>query len=243
MSLVVGHATLRRRLGALEQELGLALFDRRPDGLHPTPAGRELVPVAEGVESAVQTFARRASGLSPSLAGWIHVSAPDLLVSELLAPALRAFCENHPAIQLRVDTSYALADPGDREADIALRILGAGSAPDGDLVGFKAAPLVAAVYGTGDHWIGWTDNPPVVEGTPFADQPVLGAFNNVYLQRALCRAGMGLTVLSCFMAGDLPRRTEPTHGADVWILVHPDQVRNPRIRLFREAMIRALRGG
>ena len=158
----------------------------------------------------------------------------------LLAPALGEFCTRHPGIQLRIDTSYTLADLGDREADVALRILSNGQLPDGDLIGFKAAALYAAVYGTGEHWIGWTNNASIVAGTPWEDQPSLGAFNNVFLQRSLCRTGQGLTVLPCFMAGDLPRRSEPTHGADVWVLVHPDLRTNPRIRLFRRAMVTAL---
>ena len=237
----MSHATLRRRLQQLEVEVGLSLFDRRPGGLHPTPEARELVALAEQAEEAIQAYARRASGLSPSLEGPIQVSASDLIMSELLAPAIGDFCEAHPAIQLRVDTSNDLADLGDREADVALRILGLGTPPDDDLIGFKAAPLYAAIYGDGERWIGWTDNASLVADTPFADRPMLGAFNNAFLQRSLCRDGRGLTMLPCFMAGDLRRRTEPRYGADVWVLVHPDLRKNPRIRLFRKAMVEALR--
>jgi DNA-binding transcriptional LysR family regulator len=238
--LSIGHATLRRKLAELEREIELPLFDRRPDGLHLTAEGTELMTLAEEVEVAVQAFARRASGLSPTLEGWIHVSAPDLLVSELMPEAIAQFCTSHPTIQVRMDTSYQLADLGDRQADVALRILGKGMQPEDDLIGFNAGPLFAAVYGDGDTWIGWTDNRSIVRDTPFEDNASRGAFNNVFLQRSLCRAGMGLTVLPCFMAGDLPRRSEPRHGADVWVLVHPDQRRNPRIRLFREAMVQFL---
>jgi DNA-binding transcriptional LysR family regulator len=162
-------------------------------------------------------------------------------MSELLAPALMAFCDAHPAIRLRIDTTYGLADLGDREADVAVRVLTAGQSPDPELIGFRAVPLLAAVYGRGERWIGWADDEATIQQTPFADRPARGAFNNVYLQRALCRAGMGMSMLPCFMAGDLPQRSEPMHGADIWILVHPDQRRNPRIRLFREAMLQALR--
>jgi len=236
----VSHATLRRKLVELEEQVGLSLFDRRPSGLLPTPEARELVALAERAEEAVRGYARRASGLSPSLEGPIHVSAPDLLVAELLAPAIGAFCEAHPAIQLRVDTSYDLVDLGHRHADVALRLLPREARPDDNLIGFKAAPLRAAVYGEGERWIGWTDNVALVSETPFADRPALGAFDNVFLQRALCREGFGLTLLPCFMADGLRRRTEPTHSADVWVLVHPDLRRNPRIRLFRKAMVAAL---
>jgi DNA-binding transcriptional LysR family regulator len=83
-NLGMSHATLRRRLQQLESEVGLTLFDRRPGGMHATPEARELVALAEQAEEAVQAYARRASGLSPSLEGSIHLSAPDMLVTELL---------------------------------------------------------------------------------------------------------------------------------------------------------------
>jgi len=241
-SLGISHATLRRRIAAVEADLGLRLFDRRPDGLHLTPEATELVALAEAMEQAAARLVRRASGVSPSLDGWIHVSAPDLLVSELLAPALAAFSQEWPMIKLRIQTTYDLANLGAREADIALRILSVGQQPEGELVGFNVAPLFAAVYGTGDRWVGWENNEEIVEGFPFADLPVVGAFNNVFLQRALCVQGLGLAMLPCFMAPPgLEQRAAPRHVSNVWVLVHPDQRGNPRIRLFREAMVRALK--
>ncbi len=47
-------------------------------------------------------------------------------------------------------------------------------------------------------------------------------------------------MLPCFMADGLRRRSEPHHRADVWVLVHPDLRDNPRVRLFRVAIIQAL---
>ncbi|MBX2800625.1 MAG: LysR family transcriptional regulator [Myxococcales bacterium] len=236
----ISHATLRRRLQALEQSTGVKLFDRRHDGLHPTPAGRALVAHAEGCEERVRAFFRIASGLSASLDGPVQVSAPDLLVSELLACALADFSEQHPGIRLRVDTTYGFASLRDCEADVALRLLPPGQLPDGDLIGFKAAEMSAAVYGEGERWLGWSGEEDAPAATPFDDADALGEFNNVYLQRSLCRAGRGLARLPCFMAGGLRRRSERWHGADAWVLVHPDLRHMPRVRLFRQAMVEAL---
>ena len=241
-ALGISHATLRRRVAAIEADLGLRLFDRRPDGMHLTPEAAELVALAEAMEEAGAKLARRASGVSPSLDGWIHLSAPDLLLSELLAPALAAFSQEWPTIKLRVQATYDLADLGAREADVALRLLSIGQRPEGELVGFNVAPLYAAVYGTTDRWIGWESIESMTAETPFADFPVVGEFNNVFLQRSLCVQGLGLAVLPCFMAPpELKPRTPPRHMANVWVLVHPDQRGNRRIQLFREAMVRALR--
>ena len=239
-ALGISHATLKRRLDALEEQAGVRLFDRRTDGLHLTPAGQELVAHAERSEESISSFFRVAAGLSPSLEGPVRVSAPDLLASELLAGALADFAEKHPHIQLRVDTTYGFANLRDSEADVSIRLLGPGQLPDGDLVGFKAVEMYAAVYGNGSRWVGWTEQQEVSRDTPFQDAGSLGEFNNVYLQRSLCRAGRGLAVLPCFMAGDLPRRSKPQHRADVWVLIHPDLRDNPRVRLFRQAMVEAL---
>ncbi|MFT5586739.1 MAG: DNA-binding transcriptional LysR family regulator, partial [Cognaticolwellia sp.] len=45
----LSRPTVARRLTGLENKLGVVLFDRRPDGLHVTPAGAALRPRAEAV--------------------------------------------------------------------------------------------------------------------------------------------------------------------------------------------------
>jgi DNA-binding transcriptional LysR family regulator len=64
--------------------------------------------------------------------------------------------------------------------------------------------------------------------------------SDLVLQRAACAAGLGLARLPCFF-GDplLPRRTEPEPAGDVWVLIHPDLRRSPRVRGFCDAMIEA----
>ena len=54
-------------------------------------------------------------------------------------------------------------------------------------------------------------------------------------------AGLGLAGLPCFLADPLLERlTEPLPATDIWVLVHPDLRRSPRLRLFRDAMAEAL---
>ena len=62
------------------------------------------------------------------------------------------------------------------------------------------------------------------------------------LLRSACAAGLGMARLPCFLAdGHLERRTEPEPGLDIWVLVHPDLRRNPRLRLFRDMVVDALK--
>ena len=146
----------------------------------------------------------------------------------------------HPTLRVRVHTTYSFADLTHREADLAVRVLPRGVQPDEDLIGTLAGPLVAAVYGESERWIGWDGFESVVADLPGQPDDAFGAFNNVYLQRSLCRQGSGLAFLPCFMAEGLAPRTPPQHSADIWVLVHPDQRRNPRVRVFRDAIMSVL---
>ena len=241
----VSHPTIKRRLNTLEQQVGLELFDRSADSLQATPEAYRLLEKAEEVEASVRVFERCAGNIDPGLEGTIRLTAPDLVASELLAPEFSAFCKRWPQIELHVETTYELADLGTREADIAFRIMGSDALPDEKLTGRKAAAMYMAVYGEGDCWLGWEDRQQqmgYIEHTPFADLPIKGVLNNIYLQRAACIEGMGLAMLPCFM-GDpyLPRRTDPQHAGDLWVLVHPEMRNNPRLQLFRDEMFKALK--
>ncbi len=238
------HPTMQRRLAALEAQLGLRLFERGSDRLKPTVEGLALVARAEQVEAMVHGFTRCAANVEPRLQGVVRVSAPDMLMSELLAPDLVAFQQQWPDIELEVETTYDLANLSNRDADIAIRLVPQEGMPTAHLTGRKAAPLAAAVYGEGEAWLGWDDRETQrmwIKRTAFSELPIRGMFNNIYLQRAVCQAGMGLAILPCFMAdGLLRRRSEPMIDTDLWVLVHPDMRDNPRLRLFRDHIVTAL---
>ena len=48
----VEHSTIGRRLKALEESMGVALFTRGADGLVLTPVGAQVVPLLEQMERA-----------------------------------------------------------------------------------------------------------------------------------------------------------------------------------------------
>ena len=54
----VNVSTASRRLDALEAAIGVRLFDRTPDGTHPTSAAEELVGFAETMEHAAHGLMR-----------------------------------------------------------------------------------------------------------------------------------------------------------------------------------------
>ena len=240
----LSHPTARRRLGALEEQLGLQLFERRRDGLHPTLEATDLRQAAERVERAVQALGRLAQAADPALRGPVRVTVPAIVASDLLMPDLVAFAERWPQIELRLEASYAIADLDRREADVAIRLMTHGKRPAEHLTGRLAGTAHTAVYGHGDHWIGWGGaiDRTWIRDTPFPDLPTRGVMNDPALQRAACAAGMGLTKLPCFFAEPhLQRRSDPAPAYDIWVLVHPDLRRSPRLRTFRDTIVAAVK--
>ena len=237
------HPTVRRRLASLEASTGLRLFQRDVPGLHATSEGRQLVDAAREVERSVQAFARQARAADARARGAVKVTIA-MSTAMLLAPAIAAFCASWPEIQVIVDTDEAFADLASLEADIAVRAYAGGRRPDPSLAGRHAVSAMQAVYGDPGArcWIATADTPEWVTTTPFPDLPVRAVISEAHLRFEACRLGMGLAVLPCVL-GDpcLSRRSEPEHGYDVWVLVHPDARHNARFKLFRDAMVAALR--
>lgn len=241
----ISRPTAGRRLDALEARLGLKLFERAPDGLHATAEAVALTEAAEGVERAMLAMERAAQAADSELRGPVRVTMPAVVASMLLMDDLVAFQRKYPQIDLHISGSYALDSLANREADVAIRFMPLGKAPDPELTGRKAATAYMAVYGDGDCWMGQLGGERDdwwVKETPWPDLPVRGAIANGEILLAAARAGMGMTYIPCFM-GDphLPRRTEPKPGMDVWVLVHPDLKRTPRLRLFRDMIVAALK--
>jgi DNA-binding transcriptional LysR family regulator len=212
------HPTVRRRVAALEAATGLRLFQRDVTGLKPTAAGQALLEAVGDIEQAIAT----ALGL---------------------APAMAAFADAWPEIALTVDTRSEFVDLQKMEADVAIRCVPAGSQPDPALAGRRAVVASQCVYGGPDArcWIASAPDPAWPASTPFPDLPVRFVIPEVSLRLEACRLGMGMAVLPCFAADrHLPRRSDPEPGYEIWVLVHPDLRQNPRLKLFRDAMVEAL---
>ena len=240
----VSRPTAARRLETLEKRLGVALFDRRPDGLHATPAAAVLRERAQAVEDAMQELTRAAQGADPELQGTVRVTVPGIVAEELLIEDIVAFCRRWPQIDVEISGAYSLESLSLQQADVAIRFMPLGVAPSDELHGRKVGTASVAVYGRGESWIGQlgAGRDAWVADTPWPDQPVRGAIIDGALQRRACALGLGMARLPCFFAdGHLERRTEPEPGLDVWVLVHPDLRRNPRLRLFRDMVADALK--
>ncbi|PZU87425.1 MAG: LysR family transcriptional regulator [Shinella sp.] len=118
----VDHATVARRVQALEEKAGIRLFDRRPRRYLLTEKGRLVAERARRMEGEVFALERdilEAEGEAPVE---ISVSAPPVLTSFFLTPKIAAFYEARPRIRLRLVADVRNVSLTRREADIAVRL-------------------------------------------------------------------------------------------------------------------------
>ena len=75
----VQHTTVGRRLTALEAALGTNLFIRTPEGLSPTPAAMEILPLAEAAEQSFLAIARQVGSSDSRIEGHALLQRTGLL--------------------------------------------------------------------------------------------------------------------------------------------------------------------
>ena len=143
-SLQVNSTTVSRRLRAIEDNAGCALFEKLKHGAVLTPAGEEMVTVAEAIEHLTNELDARIHGLDTRLEGTLRVATTDLLLARWM-PDLAVFRSRYPEVELEFLSSYELTNLTRREADVAVRM--APSAPP-HLLGRKYAEVFFAVYGS-----------------------------------------------------------------------------------------------
>ncbi len=138
----INHATVSRRLAALEQQQNCLLFERGPGKLRLTQAGQAILSQAKEMQHKAESIQLQLSSLNEQLQGPLRLSMGDGLIHSVM-PILAKFKRQHPAILLEVDISNQHASLQKGEADIALRIT---SEPAEPLVGRRVGQLSATLY-------------------------------------------------------------------------------------------------
>lgn len=260
-ALGVNHATVTRRLAALERDLDTRLFDRRPEGLTPSQAGEDLLGAAEKVEEELFAAQRRIGGRDSSPRGIVRLSVPPAMLRSFLTRELAAFARRNSGIELDVDASHSYSDLARREADVSIRMA---EEVTEDLVGRRVIGYRKAIYaspaylktaGNGSNfdpavhsWIGWGEGLPYAawpRDTPFPDLPVRHRLFSNFLQIEAAKDGLGLAFLPCFLADPEPGLvrvpgTGTLSGKSIWVLYHSDLRRTARVRTFIDFIIPAI---
>ena len=144
-ALGMAQPTLGRQVDALEEELGIVLFERVGRGLSLTPSGLELLDHARAMGEAANGLSLAAAGQSQSIAGKVAIAASDVYAAFLLPPILAKLRRLHPGIEVEIVVSSKASDLHRREADIAIRNF---NPSEPDLVAKKIRDAPARLYAT-----------------------------------------------------------------------------------------------
>ncbi len=256
----VNHSTVLRRIGQLEERLGVQMFEKLPSGYRLTSAGEEVLEFAEQMEASSNRLETRIFGRDQSARGLLRVTLPPFLATHLLMPDLADFARLHPDIEMEILSSGEVANLTNREAEVAIRIVADRKTLPLNLHGLKGPELFSGVYMSRDRLAAWRAGAPdpirwividnygipqwVREGevhttripfrTPDAETQVVAA-----------QQGIGMTKLPCFvgdsdpMLARVPGTDLPMHGT-LWLLTQGETRKTKRVRLFIEFVSRRL---
>lgn len=114
--------TLGRHIEALEQQLGVTLFDRTLQGLKPTETALRLYQSVAAAEEKLAEAALVAEGSTGTLEGTVRITASTVVAHYILPAMLRPIRQEFPAIALEIVASDSPENLLLRESDIAVRM-------------------------------------------------------------------------------------------------------------------------
>lgn len=252
VNLATNHATVSRRIKALEDATRARLFDRAKSGLALTQLGEDLLPMVENIEDEIASASRLIAGRDALPTGPIHLSVPPLIAFTSIIKDLANFSEMYPDIDVHLGLTNNLVRLDHREADISIRYA---ATVEDDVVGRKLVDCRKAVYcspeyaatisdnlGEGLRYIGWNEAEASttanwIRKSDYPKATLIFRCPEVAPQVAMALEGVGMTMLPCFI-GDrvkgLIRAPFQDTIADrkLWLLLHGDLRKTARIRLL-----------
>lgn len=149
-ALKISQPTLGRQVSALEQQIGVALFERVGSGLSLTPSGQGLVIYAQSVGEAAAQFSLAASGQSQAVEGTVCLSVGELFAAYIMPSIIKRLQAIEPGIKIDLVASNESSDLKRREADIAFR---AHHADQPDLTSLQISKLASRFYASSDYLV------------------------------------------------------------------------------------------
>lgn len=259
-ALGIDHSTVFRRLNALEDRLGVRLFERLPGGYYDaTIAGARMASAAERMEDEALALDRDLTGRDYRPSGRLRVTSSETLAYRLLTRHLAHFRKVHTGIVVELIIDNRVLSLSRREADIALRPM---RPKEGDLWGRKLADVAWTLYGVRAYLdanggalsapeqaldrhtlIGWEESTVGIQAADWLNRRApVEAFayrtNSLVNQYIAAKAGIGLALLPCYLGegdDDLVRALPdpvPELAGELWIVTHADLKKTARVRAF-----------
>lgn len=256
--------TLSRQVAAIEQSMGVTLFERVGKSMALTPTGLDLLEHARAMGAAAEALSLAATGSSQAVRGVVSVSATDVVASVLLPPLVKKLHDQEPGIAIDVIPSNALSDLLRREADIAIRHV---KPEQPDLIARLVREASAHFYAS-ESWVNAHGHPRSAEdaarlsfvgsdrsgqylgylrmhGLPLSEANFSCYADHSVAHWALVRQGMGIGVMMEEIALATPGMVRvlddlPPVRFPIWLVTHRELRTSKRIRMVFDALAQGL---
>jgi DNA-binding transcriptional LysR family regulator len=255
--------TLSRQIAALEQTLGLLLFERVGRRLVLTASGGQLVEQVKIMRAAADRIGLAASGQSQATEGLVRITASDIVAAHMLPPVLARLRSIAPGIVVEIIASNSIDNLLRREADIAIRHvqpdhsdLIAHRCPDSEVLIYAASALLdrlgrpSTAKALGDApFIGFVQGEALVtelnaRGVPVTQESFRWITNSFVAGIEMVKQGLGMGVMFREMAERMPGLEcvlpdMTPIAAPMWLVAHRELHGSKRIRLVFDLLVEA----
>lgn len=235
----VDHATVARRIAALEAALQLKLVDRRQRNYVLTDDGRRVSTFGNQMNLASFALERFAGGEQDQVQGEVVVSLPPAFAGSLIAPHVGALARRHPLLRLRLIGAKSRASLTRREADITISLM---RPSEPTLVARRLGQLEFRLYASADYLASTRDYGFIGYDPSMNDsaqqnwlleqangRPLVMTSNDLRIQALAAAGGAGVVSLPAFLATSQQLVPVDPQGPclirEIWMAVHED-VRN-----------------
>lgn len=256
----IDHATVARRMSALEGSLKARLLDRRTTGISLTAAGQRFLAAAERIETEMLHTQAELTDRDVELSGTVRVGAPDGLSTYYLARRFAALADRFPAITVQLVPTPQVVPVSKRDVDIAIVL----DKPEaGRLVTRKLTDFSLGIFGSTDYltrhgepktladlllhrWVGYVEEFSYSPSLGYLEELCGGAAAAFQCASAIgqleaVRAGAGLGVLHDFIVDKDQAlvRVIPERRAirSYWVVEHEDTRGIGRIRAVHDFIV------
>jgi DNA-binding transcriptional LysR family regulator len=254
------HATVSRRVAALESALGARLFDRRTTGAALTAAGEKFLRAAEQMETAFLHAQAELGDKEVEMTGVVRIGAPDGFSTYYLAHIFGEFLARYPGVLIQLVPIPQVMPLARREVDIVVVL----DKPEaGRFFARKLTGYSLGIYASRDYLarhgaprdvddllsrrlVGHVEEHAFSGALDyvrelFAGAPTAFECASVVTQLEALRAGLGLGVVHDYIAQrfDDLERVLPERRAkrSYWIVTHEDTRGLGRIRAAHDHLI------